>query len=322
VPYWQLVTGSFAIAWRRKYLWLLAVFAGEGGESGFNYSGAPPGTSTAQTVPNFSAIPQEVQSWLGQHLGLVVAVTVLSILLAVALFVLSAVCEGALVRASAEHDADRPFGLGPAWRSGVATMGTIIRFRLLLIALGLPALIIVIAFIAGFVAAIVNRNVGVAVTIGLIGFLVLLATIIYGIYLSFLDRLGTRAVVLERRGATASLARGHRLLVKRLARVLVVWLLSIAVGFVVGICAGIVLSILSLPAIGAGIATYSGGSPAFWLVIVVSLPILLAAGLVLGGFVGAQSSTYWTLAFRRLELDQPPAYGQLYQATPPPAPTA
>jgi hypothetical protein len=322
MPYWQVVTGSFAIAWRHKYLWLLAIFAGEGGESGFNYSGPPPGTSSEQTAPNFNAIPQQVQSWLGQHLGLVVAVIVISLLLAVALFVLSAVCEGALVRASAEHDADRPFGLGQAWRSGVATMWTIVRFRLLLIALGLPALVIVVALIAGFVAAVVDRSVGLAVAIGLIGFLVLLAAIVYGIYLSFLDRLGTRAVVLEQRKAAASLARGHRLLVKRLGRVLLVWLLSIAVGVVVGICAGIVLGVLSLPAIGAGIATFSGGSRAFWLVIAVSVPILLAAGLVVGGFVGAQSSTYWTLAFRRLELDQPPAYGQLYQATPPVSPSS
>jgi hypothetical protein len=308
VPYWQLVTGSFAIAWRHKYLWLLAVFAAEGswsGSSGFNYSGPQPGTSSRETVPNFSAIPQQVQSWLGQHLGLVIAVTVLSILVAVALFVLAAVCEGALVRASAEHDADRPFGLGQAWRSGVATMWTIIRFRLLLIALGLPALIIVIAVIAGFVAAIVHGSVGVAIAIGLVGFLVLVAAIVYGIYLSFLDRLGARAAVLEQRGARAALARGHRLLVKRLARVLLAWLLSIAVAFVVGICVGIVLAVISLPAIAAGIAAYSGGiSPAFWLIVVVSAPILLGAGLVVGGFVGAQSSTFWTMTFRRLELDQ------------------
>jgi type III secretory pathway component EscS len=93
--------------------------------------------------------------------------------------------------------------------------------------------------------------------------------------------------------------------VKRLARVLLAWLLSIAVAFVVGICVGIVLAVISLPAIAAGIAAYSGGiSPAFWLIVVVSAPILLGAGLVVGGFVGAQSSTFWTMTFRRLELDQ------------------
>jgi len=186
-------------------------------------------------------------------------------------------------------------------------MWTIIRFRLLLIALGLPALVVVIAVIAGFVAAIVNGRVGVAIAIGLIGFLVVLAAIVYGIYLSFLDRLGARAAVLEQRGARAALARGHRLLVKRLARVLLAWLLSIAVAFVLGICVGIVLAVISLPAIAAGIAAFSGEvSPVFWLIVVVSVPILLGASLVLGGFVGAQSSTYWTMTFRRLELGQAP----------------
>ena len=102
---------------------------------------------------------------------------------------------------------------------------------------------------------------------------------------------------------------------------LVVWLLSIATGFVVGICVGVVVAALSLPAIVAGVAAYSSGAGALLLVIIVSVPILLAVGLVLGGFAGTQSSTYWTMAFRRLELDQPAPYGYLYQATPP-APTA
>ena len=307
MQYWELVTGSFVIAWRHKYLWLLAIFAGEGGGYDFNYSGPGPGNPGGQTVPNPRAIPQQLQTWLGEHLGLVVTLAVVSILLAIALFVLAAVCEGALVRASAEHDAGRPFGLGPAWRSGRATMWTIIRFRFFMIALGLPALVIIVVLVAGFVAAIVRHSVGLAVIIGLFGFLVLLATIVYAIYLSFLDRLGTRAAVLELRGARSSLARGHRLLVTRPARVLLVWLLSIAVAFVVGITGGIVLTVLSLPAIAAGVAAYSGASPVFWVLVVVSFPVLLAAGLVAGGFVATQGSTYWTLAFRRLELDQTPA---------------
>jgi hypothetical protein len=323
MPYWQIVTGSFVIAWRHKYLWLLALFAGESAaSSGFNYTQPTSPGSNGRNLPNFSAWPQQAQTWLGQHVTLVVTVIVLSIALAIALFVLAAVCEGALVRASAEHDADRPFGLGIAWSSGVATMWTVVRFRLLLIALGLPAFVLLVALIAGFAAAVVSRSVGLAVAIGLVGLLFLLAAIVYAIYLSFLDRLGTRALVLEQRGAMASLGRGHRLLVKRLGRVLLVWLLSIVTAIVVGICVGVVFAVLALPAILAGIVTYSVGSAAFWVVIVVSVLILLPAGLVVGGFVAAQSSTYWTMAFRRLELDQSPAYGALYRATPPPAPTA
>src|SRR6267378_2559069 len=154
MPYWQLVTRSFGITWRHRYLWLLALFAGEsGGGVSFNSGTSQPIGSTGGkgNFPDFSSFPQQVSNWLGQHISLLVAVAVLFILLAITFFILAAVCEGAVVRASAEHDAERPFGLSIAWRCGVATMGTIIRLRLLLLVLGLPVLIVLLALIAGFV---------------------------------------------------------------------------------------------------------------------------------------------------------------------------
>jgi hypothetical protein len=227
---------SFAIAWRHKYLWLLAVFAGEsGGGASFNYSSPYQPVGRGGNAPDFTNIPQQVATWLSQNIGLLVAIGVLFLILAIGFFVLAAVCEGALVRGSAEHDADRPFGLRMAWRTGVSTMGTIIRFRLLLIALGLPVFIVVAALVGGLVLAILSHSYGLAVAIGLIGLLIFLAALVYALYLGFLDRLGTRAAVLEQVGARAALVRGHRLLRKRLGRVLLVWLLSIAVGIAVGI---------------------------------------------------------------------------------------
>ena len=323
MPYWELVTRSFAITWRHRYLWLLALFAGEsGGGASVNYSSPVQSNTSPGRLPDFASYPQQAAHWLSHNFGVVVVGSVLFVVLGIAFFVLAAVCEGALVRASAEHDAQRPFGLGRAWQSGVATMGTIIRFRLLLIALGLPVFIVVLGLVAGLVLAILNHDTGLAVALGLLALLVFLAAIVYAIYLSLLDRLGTRAVVLELLRARASLGRGHRLLVKRLGRVLLVWLLSIVTTIVVGIGAAIVLAILVLPAVFAGAAAYMAGSPLLGLVIAVAVLILLPVVLVVGGFLAAQMSTYWTVAFRRLELDQPPPYGYLYQATPPAAPTA
>ena len=43
--------------------------------------------------------------------------------------------------------------------------------------------------------------------------------------------------------------------------------------------------------------------------IIVGIPFglaFIAAALVVGGATGAYFSTYWTLAFRRMELDLPP----------------
>ena len=323
MQYWDILTRSFAIVWRHKYLWLLAVFAGESGGASFNYSSPFQPGGKGGSAPNFTNIPQQVASWLSQHVGLVVVVLALFLVLVIGFFILAAVCEGALVRASAEHDADRPFGLGLACRTGVSTMGTIIRFRLILIALALPVVIVLVAITAGIILAVVSRSYGVAVAVGLLGLLIFLAAAVYAIYLSFLDRLGMRAAILEQVGARAAVVRGHRLLRKRLGRVLLVWLVSIATAIAVGICAAIALAILALPITLADVAGYATGSPVFWIAISVATVILLPIVLVVDGFIIAQSSTYWTLAFRRLEIDQAPApvYGY-FPATPPMTPSA
>jgi hypothetical protein len=314
MPYWQLVTRSFAISWRHKYLWLLALFAGEGGGFSFNYSERQ-SVDSRGNVPNFT---QQISDWASHNLGLIAIVAVVWIILVIAFFVLAAVCEGALVRASAEHDAERPFGLGIAWRCGVATMGTIIRFRLLLIGLVLPVVIVFFALLAGFLVAVGGRNVGAAVGLGIVGLLIIFAAIPYAIYLYFLDRLGTRAAVLEQLGARAAIVRGHRLLMKRLGRAILVLLVAIATGIVVGICLAVVLGILALPLILIGAGAYAAGSPALWVVVAIGVVILLPIVLTVEGFVIAQGSTYWTLAFRRMEIDQAPAYRYPYpQAAPP-----
>ena len=322
MQYWDIVSRSFAIAWRHKYLWLLAVFAGEsGGGASFNYTSPYQPGGKGGNPPDFANAPQQVATWLSQNIGLLVAIGVLVLILAIAFFILAAVCEGALVRGSAEHDADRPFGLRLAWRTGVSTMGVIIRFRLLLIALALPIFIVVAAIVGLITFSILSHSYGLAAVIGLIGVLIFLAAFVYVLYLSFLDRLGIRTAVLEQVGARAALIRGHRLLRKRLGRVLLVWLLSIAVGIAVGICSAIVLAIVVIPFAVAGFATYAGGSSLFWVVVIVGTVIFLPIAFVVEGFVIAQSSTYWTLAFRRMEIDQLPAYSYVPGA-PPVSPSA
>jgi hypothetical protein len=320
MQYWDIVLRSFQITWRHKYLWLLAFFAGEGG-FGFNFSyrTSAPFQTGGNRAPNVTAIQQQISGWIAGHAGLIVAAAVLLLLIGIGLFVLAAVCEGALVRASAEHDAERPFGLGWAWRTGTSTMGTIIRFRLLLLALGLPVVLVLAAITAGFVAAIANQNIGAVVGLAVIGLLLVLAAIPYVIYLSFLGLLGTRAAVLEQLKARAAIVRGHRLARKRLGRVLLVWLLSIGVGFALGIALLIVLGILSLPAIIAGIAAFTTGSTTAWVIFVIAILVVLPIALVVQGFVAAQSSTYWTLAFRRLDIDAAPAYGSQYPQPPTPS---
>jgi hypothetical protein len=320
MQYMDIVLRSFRIAWRHKYLWLIALFSGEGGANfgsgggGGGEGGGGGGTSGAGHIDT-AAIQDQITRFLSDYAVLIVALVVVSILLVVIFFILAAICEGATIRATAEHDAERPWGLGLAWRAGVHTMWPIVRFRLVLIALGLPLLLLVIVLVAGTIIAIANHS-GVAVVPLVIGGLLLVVIgIPFAIYLFFLDRLGSRALVLEQLGALASIGRGHRLLFKRFGRTLIVWLLSIATGIVVGILAACLLGIIFVPLLLIGGALAASNSGGLAPLIVIGAVLLIPLSLVVGGFLSAQSATYWTLAFRRLDLDPVPP------APPPPPPS-
>lgn len=304
MPYWDIVVRSFRIAWDRKYLWLLALFSGEGGaQFGSSYNYAQSG-SRGNRTPNVATAQHQVSTWLADHAGLVALIVLVWLVLVIAFFILAAICEAGLIRGSAEHDAERPFQLGQAWRAGLQKMWVIVRFRLLLIALALPVFVVLTAVVVGFVLSVSAGNVALAVLLGLIGIIALFATIVYAIYLSFLDRLGSRAAILDGLGAVAALGRGNALLFKRFGRTLLVWLVSILVSIVVGIAAGIVLFIAAVPALVALAIALAGAAPLFGVAVFFGLLWLLIA-LPVSGFVQAQGSTYWTLAYRRLDVEYP-----------------
>ena len=317
MPYWNIVTRSFRISWNHKYLWLIALFAGEGG-GGYNFS-FNQGTLNNGRPPDVSAIQQQVTTWLADHVALIVVLAVIWLLLLIGLFILGAVCEGATVRAAAEHDAERPFGLAWAWRSGVATMWVIVRFRLLIVALGLPLFLLFAGLVIGFIVAVMNQSGGAIVTMVVLALLLAVVGIPYVIYLSFLDRLGARAAVLEQLMARPALVRGHRLLRKRLGRSLLVWLVSIVVSIVLGIVLACFLAIFLVPLFLAGAGLVATKSAALAPFVVLGALVLVPLSLIVGGFIAAQGSTYWTLAFRRLDLEYAPSTGLQYQPPPPQA---
>jgi hypothetical protein len=314
MPYWEVVTRSFRIAWDHKYLWLIALFSGEAGGFSFSY-----GQQTTQTT-DVGRAQQQVTTWLSDHAGLVLVIGIVWLVVAIAFFILAAVCEGATVRASAEHDAGRPFGLRQAWTMGVHTMWVIVRFRLLLVLLYLPLVVLFVAWVVWLLITIAGQNASAVPGVFLTLPILVVVFIVYAIYVFFLDRFGSRAVILEERKAIPAIRRANSLLFKRFGRALLVWLLSIAVAFVVGVLLLCVSALVVLPLFVAIAAAGSSGSPVVWVVLVVAVIVLLPLYLLISAFLGAQGSTYWTLAFRRLDVDYAPAYGYPYPAIPPAAP--
>jgi hypothetical protein len=321
--YGELITRSLSITWRYKYLWLLAILGGADvyGSSGWpsgNY-GSPFGRGTNNgTSPSPSDVARQVSQFISDHLALILTGIVVLVVLWLAWFLLSCITTGALVRASAEHDAERPFRLGLAWRTGLGTFGTILGIRLIELLLGLVALAGFAGLaLLGYVAYSQGQDatLGLIIAIG-IGLVLLLIPVEIAVGLVFI--LAVRAAVLEQRGAIPSLGRGLSLFTSRLGRVLLVWLIQVALGLGAGIALAIVLILplvlVVLVAIAVGVSAGAGVGVAVGLALGLLWTIVL---LVLEAAVGAYFSTYWTLAFRRLELPSPrPA---VYQYPPQPA---
>jgi hypothetical protein len=318
MQYGELISRSFRIMWSHRYLWLLAILLGSDVGGGIS-----PGSNLGQ-IGNFTTGPrsgQQAGTYLQDNLGLIIGLMVLGLLVVVGVFLLSCVTTGALIRGSAEHDAERPFRAGLAWRAGARTFWSILGLRMIGFVLFLLALLVVAAFVLLGVAAYLNSQPGLLAAVIAIGIVVFLAVIVLWVAIGIVFILATRAIVLEERGAVAALRRALQLFRARLGRVLLVWLIQVGLGIGIGFAVGVA----SLPVLLLAAALVAGGAFAGGLVVglVVGIPVGLvvtAALLVVAAMAGTFLSTYWTLAFRRMELDIPapqPAWPP--GAYPPPA---
>jgi hypothetical protein len=309
VDYGQVIGRTFPILGRHRYLLLLAVLGG--GEFG-GASFSSPGFQSSSTESGGGAAvdPATILTLLAVVLG------GLAVLL-VAWFVLSLITTPALIRAAAEHDAQRPFGLGPALRTGLQSAWKVFVLRLLLVvavalvflAASLPILGPAVYLIqhAGdedpgrALAAMIG---GIVVSVLLLIALAVLVLLPLGVVVE----LALRSVVLELTGPFQALGRGFHLLTHRFGRVALTWLISVGFGLAAGMIAGLVTTPLIL-LVTLGSTAFASGPGGTTSGLVLSLAgsillLVLVAGVngVLGGFF----SVYWTLAFRRLDLQPQP----------------
>jgi uncharacterized membrane protein len=306
MEYGQLITRSVSIVWRHRYLWLLAILGGaDVGSCGFyGNSNAPRGPGGRASL----GTGQQFGQFVLNNLGVIVALVAVTLVLALLWFLLSCLTTGALVRASAEHDADRPFRLGQAWRTGITTFGSILGLRLLGLLFGLVVVAVLgLLALLGFVSYAGGNSGGLAAIV-VVGVLVVLALIPIAILVGILFILATRSVVLEQRHAVPALGRAFELMRERLGRTLLVWLIQVGLSIGAGVAGALVFVVVAVVlAIPVVTAFAVGGTAGGFVLLVPVVLLLVALGVALAGITGSYLSTYWTLAFRRLELDPPRA---------------
>jgi hypothetical protein len=311
--YGEVVQRSLLVFWRHRYLWLLgALGGGESVGGAFGNLGVagqgPGGTSDTGTGSLPDQLSTQFGQWFLADLPLLAALLGLLGLFLVAYFFLSCVSVGATVRAAAEHDAERPFGLGPAWRAGRQTFIPILGLRLLGLLIALPAVAVIAGIVALATVSAINGSADGIVTASLAAVILLPLVALAALVLGVAWTLATRSIVLEQQGVGGALRRAFGQLTRRPGRVALVWLIALGSGIFSGLAAGIAAGVLLLPFVAVLAATYAtAGVDAALSAGAVMLLLYIVAVVFLNGAVGSFLTTYWTVAFRRLDLDTSPA---------------
>jgi hypothetical protein len=315
--YGAIIEKAARMVLRHPYLWLLGFLGGGeafsaptgfpgsfggpvptgGVRSNVFYFGPSPAPSWAPLTAQGNSV--DFGTFFSDHPGAAAAIVV-GILLAFVLgalwfFFLGPVSTGGLVRAAVEHDDERTYNFGQAWRAGLKTFWRVLGLRLLeivflLFVLGILGIFALISFAAsGF-------SVGSFGSFGLVFLLIFLVSIATQVVVT----LAVRAVVLDDRTITHAIESAIALVRRRPGPVALVWVISVAISIGIAIAVFVVLAIIAIPFVLLGFITYAAGA-GIAIPLVLGILLGLAIIIVAASASGAYTSVLWTLAYRRFD---------------------
>jgi hypothetical protein len=300
MDYGKVLTRAWEITWHWKVLWILGFLASltrastSGSNTGYEFSGSEWGSTYGPYIP-----PRVV--------ALLVAITCLAFILAIALWVVSVIARGGLIAGVQQVEEEGSTRFGQAWRAGASRFWTLFGLSILT---ALPIFVLVILGI-GVMILIILGTIGVFDTSEALGATGILASILCGgaiccgaivlaIVLNQIRVYGERAAVLEGMGWIEAFVRGWHVLRENLLPTLIFWLIFLVLGFALG--ALIFAAILAFGVPFGFFAALGGPKLGGWMVAPIcfgGLVVMIVLALI-ASIVETFISATWTLAYREL----------------------
>jgi hypothetical protein len=308
MQYDKLIRDAWALTWRHRFLWILAVLAGGGvGVPALNGVPGPSvrsdSSSSLELPPQLAGFGQTAAAWALANVGLLATVGLLLAALLLLLLVVSFIAEGGMARATADLATGQPSSLGRAWSAGVHLFW---RFVGLWLALVVTALVV-----AGLIAAVVAAVVGVYVAGApvavialstLVGLALVVVLMAAGLCISIITAFAQRAIAVEDVGPIEALRFGYSLMRVHLGESALTWLINFGLGVACGVAGlmGLVVTLIVLGGLGFAIFAVAGVGTLSIAYLGVGGILLLVGGLLVSGISNAFFWNYWTLAYLTL----------------------
>ncbi len=302
MDYTALLRTAWGITRRYKYLWVLGLFAAEGG--GCSFSGSSPnlgGELGSGDIGSFSGI----EDFFSQYWPVLVALVIGLIVLSIALWVISIISTGGLIAGTdAAYHERTDSGLGDSWRAGLRSFWRLLGMWLLVGLMVFLAILLVVLAIGLPIGLATYRDadLGAGAIIGVVLFVILLVLIAIplGITLQIVLTWANRSLVLQGTGIMDSLRAGWRLFRSNLGVSLMVWLIAVGVSIGTAVAVLIPIAILAIP-IGVMIWRIAvDANPALWMGLALAGLVLVVVLSVFKAAVTTYFGAYWTVAYRQL----------------------
>ena len=311
--YGELISGSFRITWRYKFLWFFGLFAG--GATSFSspsFNSSWDSSSNNGSSTGVSDFDTDVSNWIEAHVTLLIILGIAIVAIFILIWLWSIICRGAIISSVRDTRDGRHISFRTALTGGRRSFARLLYYDLfiLLLMVGIfiifAALGIMIFFLAasGSAGATILSILGVSLlSLFIIGFGYLTCCsmlFLYTLPLTILMSFAQRAVVLDEVRPMESLRRAWHLMMDNLGHSLLIVLLSAGLGLAAGIGIFLATGLASIPAIIAWIITIEQFS--LTKIIVSSLLTVppLAVLLIGTGAMNAYFNAYWTIAYRKL----------------------
>ncbi|MCL4261713.1 MAG: hypothetical protein KJ069_00790 [Anaerolineae bacterium] len=293
MDYGQILSRSWQITWKNKFLWVLGFLAA--------LTRISSNTSSYQT--NSSEMTPEAVEQMMQGMALLVGLGCLFLLIGVALWLLSLAAKGGLITAVSRIDNGERVTLGEAFSAGLSRISTLVGMNLLLY---LPIFLIVVVSVVGAITLLAGSGItfasfadepsaageALAATFGLIFFCfcgLICGLVLLGILLQFINAFAYRGIMLRGLGAIASLSHGWQVFRSNFVEVLLLSMLFFVISIAFGMAVAVVLAPLALILFVPMMAMASGGSTPGTAEI-----FLLSGGALCLGILGAALASVLT----------------------------
>lgn len=306
----EVLTRAWQIVWKNRVLWIFGILASCGrGGSNFNSNvRGNGGNGGFGTPPDLPPQFQDLFRTIEQNLtAFIVVIIALACIIWILTIFLSTVGKIGLIRGTAQADGgSESLMFGQLFSESTPYFWRILGLSLLV---GLPILVVILAFAVGLVLFAAATSSGndisgagfLALIPILVGCVCLLIPVMFVI--GMIARQAENAIVLEEMSVMPAISRGWDVFRNNLGPIIIMAIILAVIGLVVGFIIAIPVFIVAVPAFIA----FMAGEAQNWSPLAlagVCICLYIPISLLLNGIAIAFTESAWTLTYMRLTKPQ------------------